>query len=421
MALVYKDIFGKEVYKQSQSAETKEALEKHAEKIIDRISKYPETPAEAISRLATMKEPKWRVPGPTGLMGTFALHHAGIGVLDACYDPDRLVAAQFHVCDLLKHEFPQADYDVYNIEAEALGCKLLRSPTNYASVAPGGEAIKEKSDLDKLRVPDFEKEGRGSYFRGVMEKYFNTVKGVVTPFYFHITPWDIAFKTMPWTNLLKWARKDPEFMWRALDFFVDIAMEYGRFQYEEVVKPHAPTLLPFMWAAACDIPLIGLKNWHEYAMPAAMKVIKKNTYDSWGVFRFYETVDDWTKLWKEYMENSGPIVFMYGMDTRVADLAAAKKISRAHEKFFVVGTDAETINYAALEILDARLRRHIRDTAPGGGAIPVKLDTVSPACSWERFDYMIKKVKQYGTYPIDANALKDTESTAPIVRDKGVF
>jgi hypothetical protein len=331
------------------------------------------------------------------------------------------VAAQFHVCDLLKHEFPQADYDVYNVEAEALGCKLLRSPTNYASVAPGGEIIKEKEDLDKLRVPNFEEEGRGSYFRGVMEKYFKTVKGVVTPFYFHITPWDLAFKTMPWNKLIKWAKKDPEFMWRALDFYVEVAKEYGKFQYEEVVKPHAPTLLPFMWAAACDIPLIGLKNWKEYAMPAAMKVIKKNSYDSWGVFRFYETTDDWKSLWTTYMENSGPIVFMYGMDTRIADLAAAKAIARKHGKFFVVGTDAETINYAALEILDGRLRRHIRDTAPGGGAIPVKLDTVAPACSWERFDYIIKKVKQYGTYPIDTESLRDTESTASIEREKGVF
>lgn len=421
MKYEYKDIFGEVVYKQSDSPVMKEKLKADAKKIVDRISKYPETPAEAISRLATMKEPKWRVPGPTGLMGTFALHDSGIDLLEACYDPDRLVAAQFHVCESLEHEFPQADYDVYNIEAEALGCKLLRSPTNYASVAPGGEIIKEKEDLDKLRVPDFETEGRGSYFRGIMENYFETAKGVVTPFYFHITPWDMAFKTMPWIKLLKWARKDPEFMWRALDFFGEIAKEYGKFQYEEVVKPHAPTLLPFMWAAACDIPLIGLKNWEEYAMPAAMKVIKQIPYDSWGVFRFYEAVDDWKALWKRYMENSGPIVFMYGMDTRVADLAEAKKITRDHGKFFVVGTDAETINYSAMEILDGRLRRHIRDTAPGGGSIPVKLDTVSPACSRGRFEYMIKKVKEYGTYPIDVEGLQDTESTGSIQKGRSVF
>jgi hypothetical protein len=71
--------------------------------------------------------------------------------------------------------------------------------------------------------------------------------------------------------------------------------------------------------------------------------------------------------------------------------------------------------------LDARLRRHIRDTAPGGGSIPVKLDTVSPACSRERFEYMIKKVKEYGTYPIDVEGLQDTESTGGIQKGRGVF
>jgi len=421
MTYEYKDIFGEVVYRQPESPEAREKLEKHAKNILARINEYPETPAEAIGKLASMKEPDWRVPGPTGLMGTFALHHANIGVIEGCNDPDRLTAAQFHVCDLLKHEFPQADYDVYNLEPEALGCKLLRTPTNYASVPPGGNVIKEKEDLDKLRVPDFEKEGRGSYFKAIMMNYFEALEGVVTPFYFHQTPWDLAFKTMGFDNLVKWAKKDPEFMWRALDFMVDVAAEYGRWQYEEVVKPYAPTLLPFMWAAACDVPLIGLKNWNEYAMPAAMKVIKRIPYDSWGVFRFYETTDDGEAFWEKYMENSGPIVFMYGMDTRIADLAKAKAIAKKHGKFFIVGTDAETINYSALEILDARIRRHIRETSPGGGSIPVKLDTVSPACSWERFDYIIKKVKDYGTYPIDQEKLQDTESQVEIKKERAIF
>jgi uroporphyrinogen-III decarboxylase len=409
-------IFGEKVYEEKPEPEFEARIKKHAENITARINKYPETPAEAIARLATYKEPKWRIPGPTGLMETFASHHAKIPLLECCYSYKKLVAGQYWVVDNVENEFPQADFDVYNIEAEALGCKLLRPITSYPCVAPDGEIIKEKADLDKLRVPDLSTEARGPFFAGIMKTIFETLPGLITPFYFHITPWDIGFKTMGFTRLIKWARKDPEFLWKALDFFVDIAIDYGKFQYEDIVKPTAPTLTPFMWAAACDVPLIGIKNWEEYAMPSAMKVIKKLPYDNWGVFRFYEAVDDWKQFWQHYMDNSGVTVFMYGMDTRIADLATAKKITAKNKKLFVVGTDAETINYSALEILDERVRRHIRDTAPGGGAVSVKLDTVSPACTMQRYKYLIRKVKEYGTFPIDVEALQPTESTAEIKR-----
>lgn len=407
-------IFGEKVYEDKPEPEYEARLAKHATSITARINKYPETPAEAVSRLASNKEPRWRIPGPTGLMQTFAAHHAGIQLLEACYSYKKLVTGQFWVVDNVKNEFPQADFDVYNIEAEALGCKLLKPIWSYPCVAPDGEIIKTKADLDKLRVPDLSEEARGPYWAGILKTMFKHLPGLITPFYFHITPWDIGFKTMGFTRLIKWARKDPEFLWKALDFFGDIATDYGKFQYEDVVKDTAPTLLPFMWAAACDVPLIGLTNWEEYAMPSTMKVIKKNNYDNWGVFRFYECVEDWKDFWQHYMDNSGFIVFMYGMDTRIADLAAAKVITRKNNKLFVVGTDAETINYSSLHQLDERVRRHIRDTAPGGGAISVKLDTVGPACTPQRYKYLIRKVMEYGTFPIDVDALQPTESTAEV-------
>jgi len=34
---------------------------------------------------------------------------------------------------------------------------------------------------------------------------------------------------------------------------------------------------------------------------------------------------------------------------------------------------------------------------------------------------MIKKVKEYGTYPIDVEGLQDTESTGGIQKGRGVF
>ncbi|HBI26574.1 MAG TPA: hypothetical protein DDY25_02435, partial [Peptococcaceae bacterium] len=210
--------------------------------------------------------------------------------------------------------------------------------------------------------------------------------------------------------LMKDIKKDPKFARELLEFCTQVAIEYTRTLHDELVPLGGAE--PFMWGASCDVPLIGEKIFREYALPYAAEVIKVNPYVSWGIFRFVETFGDkWPDFWEYYLKESGtPICFMYGTDTKIADLKLAKEIAKKHRRLFIVGTDAETIRYASIEELDARIKRHIRDTAVGGGALPIKLDTVPADTPVERFRYIVRKIKEYGTYPIDIEALQTEDS-----------
>ncbi|GEM_PF-6974677 len=388
--------------------EVNEKLEEYGKRLSDRIAKDTMTPRERVTKLMNFEEPD-RLPGPTGLAESFAAKHAGFTLKEVCEDAKKFVLSQLMLMDLVEQEFPQAEYDVYNIEAEILGCELLWPDNAFPVIKPGGEVVKEKSDLDKLKIPNFRTDGRGPYCLEVNKLLLDIAPGIL-PFYFCISPFDIAFKIRGFAPLMKDIKKDPKFAHALLEFCTDVATEYTKTLHDELTPLGGAE--PFMWGASCDIPLIGEKIYKEYALPYAAKVIERNPYASWGIFRFVEHFgDDWPAFWEYYIkESKSPIIFMYGMDTKIADLTIAKELTRKYNRFMIVGTDAEVIRYASYEELDERIKRHIRCTAPGGGAAPVKLDTVPADTPVERFRYIVKKVKEYGQYPIDVDALQPVEA-----------
>jgi len=386
-------------------------LKEYGEKLATRIAKDKMTPRERVTKLLNFEEPD-RLPGPTGLAMGFAAKHAGFTMKEICFDAKKFVLSQLVMMDLVEQEFPQAEYDVYNIEAEILGCKLLWTDTNFPVIAPGGEVLKEKSDLAKLSVPNFRTDGRGPYCLEVNKLLLSIAPGIL-PFYFCISPFDIAFKIRGFKALVKDIKTDPKFAHELLEFCTAVAIEYTKTLHDELTPLGGAE--PFMWGASCDLPLVGEKIFREYCMPYAAKVTKVNPYASWGIFRFVDMWGEkWPEFWEYYIKDSNsPIIFMYGEDTKMlasdqfrdGGLALAKEYTKKYKRYFIVGTDAETIRYANYEDLDRRLKTHIRDTAPGGGAAPVKLDTVPADTPVERFRYIVRKVKEYGTYPIDVEAL----------------
>ncbi|MDR2957162.1 MAG: hypothetical protein LBU61_03140 [Coriobacteriales bacterium] len=384
-------------------AEVSENLEIYGKRLADRIAQDTMTPRDRVLKLMNFEEPD-HLPGPTGLAESFAARHSGFTVREVCQDARKFVLSQLIFMDLVGNEFPQAEYDVYNIEAEALGCELLWSDDNFAVMAHEGEVIKEKSDLDKLEVPNFRTDGRGPFCLEVNKLLLSICPGIL-PYYFCCAPWDIAFKLRGYTNLVKDIKKDPKYAHELLEFCTAVATEYTKTLHDELVPLGGVN--PFMWGAAADLPLIGEKIFKEYALPYAAKVIEANPYTSWGIFRFVEVYGDkWPEFWEYYIkETNSPIVFMYGTDTKIADLKKAKELARQYNRFMIVGTDAETVRYVPIEKLDERIKRHIVCTAPGGGAAPVKLDTVPADTPPDRYRFIVNKVKEYGTYPIDIERL----------------
>ena len=65
-------------------------------------------------------------------------------------------------------DLPGFYYDIYNIEAEALGQRINWDPRRMPDVDRGNPLIREPRDLDRLKPPDFKKSGRMPFVLEVM-------------------------------------------------------------------------------------------------------------------------------------------------------------------------------------------------------------------------------------------------------------
>jgi uroporphyrinogen-III decarboxylase len=121
---------------------------------------------EGVKRLeAAMTGVPDRVPVVTQ-MHEFAMKELGIPARQFYTTPEILAAGTLEIQEKYGIDVPVLDYDVYNIEAEALGQEVTYSDTDMPDVDRTKPLIRNRDDLKKIRTPDFDSDGR---FRHVVE------------------------------------------------------------------------------------------------------------------------------------------------------------------------------------------------------------------------------------------------------------
>ena len=93
-------------------------------------------------------------------MHEFAIQELGVNASEFFADPDLLVGGYLSVLEKFEIDIPTIDYDVYNIEAEAIGQTVIYSEHDMPDVDRSDPLIKNDNDLKKIKKPDFVLDGR---------------------------------------------------------------------------------------------------------------------------------------------------------------------------------------------------------------------------------------------------------------------
>jgi uroporphyrinogen-III decarboxylase len=93
-------------------------------------------------------------------MHEFAMKELGLNARQFFNHPDLLVGGYLSVLERYAIDVPTVDYDVYNIEAEAIGQTVIFSDHDMPDVDRSDPLIKSQADLKKIRTPDFASDGR---------------------------------------------------------------------------------------------------------------------------------------------------------------------------------------------------------------------------------------------------------------------
>lgn len=133
-------------------------------------------------------------------------------------DPELFVAVNLAVYQYYGVDLPGFYYDIYNIEAEALGQRLTWEPDRMPDVDRTRPLIREQSDLDHLRAPDMRRVGRTPFALEAMRRAYDL--GVPARLRF-CSPFSLAANVRGFEALLMDCLLAPEFAHRLLRFLTD--------------------------------------------------------------------------------------------------------------------------------------------------------------------------------------------------------
>ena len=372
--------------------EMRRGIEELTWRVRERIASEPMTPLERLRKSNRFEEPD-RVPILLQIH-EYAARLAGLSVKDICTSPVAHVYSQLVGLDRYGHDLPCAFVDVYNIEAEALGCRLHYPGETFPEIVE--RAITKKSDLAKLSVPDGTRDGRMPWVLEVNDILGEKLGDVMGIYGAVSAPFSIAANLRGFEQLMVDVYEDPDFVHALMELVTEVVISFGRLQVE---RGAMSTTLIDAWAAP---PLLNLSLFDEFVLPYTARALGalKPPGVSWGGIWGCSYLKDWRALIRRVIAAGSGNVRAFGLDTeRGVDLAEMKEFLTRYRRPMLCTVTAELMHSGPPEHIAEKTREYIRTAAPGGGftiyAAMVPIETPP-----EHLDAFISTARQFGTYPI---------------------
>ncbi|MCP4008306.1 MAG: hypothetical protein GY726_02200 [Proteobacteria bacterium] len=163
-------------------------------------------------------------------MHEFAMRESGIPG-DVFYtDAKKFVRGTLEITERFEFDTPSFIWDVYNVEAQALGCGFV----TFKDMAPAIENVSPlvscEADIAKLKAPDPYSSGRMPMVLEIMHEMKVQANMIPTPGF--CAPFTLASHLMTFENLIVQMQENPKFVHKLMDFLVD-----------EVLSPFMNTLV----------------------------------------------------------------------------------------------------------------------------------------------------------------------------------
>jgi len=269
--------------------------------------------------------------------------------------PEILTPATLEIAERYGLDAGFVDYDVYNIEAEALGQKVVFFENYIPDVDRRIPLISDPKDLDKIRTPDFDTVGR---FTKVIEMQSIYVKLTgLPPSLQFCAPFSLAANIRGIENLIMDIQMNPYF---ARDLFEAIV--------EEVLAPwilyqkkHFPNAASIAGSDAMgSLPILNLEILEEWVVPYILRLREicgpEVHVPNWVGERFLEKPEEMLALKLQVSPD-----FLEGQDPDVDTIGPAfyKEYAEDNEVPLVLGVGASFLAQAASEEVSQRVKDYV--------------------------------------------------------------
>ena len=268
--------------------------------------------------------------------------------------PEVFVSNHLLVSAYYDLDSPSLYYDMYNIEAEALGQKLIWVPGMFPEIDGTKPLIRKHSDLDRLRPPDPLKDGRMPFITGV---YKRLVDLGLTPSPRFCAPFTLAANIRGLSSLITDILTNPEFVHRLFHFVtVDVLMPW----IEKLRMQCGKNLSAMAADALASLPITNINIIEEYALGYILKLreeIGNVAVSGWWGERF---LDQPERLWK--LKRQANTVQLKGYDPDVWEVGPEKYVQFAKMNGLAIslGIDSTLLTSGPETEIVNRVERYIK-------------------------------------------------------------
>ncbi len=312
----------------------------------------------------------------------------------------KLVDMNLAVHQYYNLDMPGFYYDIYNIEAEALGQQMNWEPNRMPDIDRQNPLIREQADLDRLRPPDFKKSARMPFVLEVMKQCYDL--GLAARIRF-CSPFSLAVNVRGIEALLMDILTAPQFAHRLLTFLTDeVLIPWVQAQREAIGQPKATGSGA---DAAASPPIVNVPILEEFVMPYVARMNEKIgpviSMGYWGQSYLYKQPKPFRRM-LELMAMMSPNLLMC-LDPDVAETGPDPYVEFAQEKKMplMLGIDTHLLQDGPIEKIIERCRGYVRIGEKVDRRLIIFFNDISVHTPTDHVHAAITAVRHFGKYPIE--------------------
>jgi len=309
------------------------------------------------------------------------------------HNAELLTRGTLDLCTRHGIDVPSVGFDTYNIEAEAVGQKVIFDDAVMPDVDRAHPLLQDKRELKKLRTPDFDKAGRCPM---VVEIYrrFEVLTGEKAGLAF-CAPFSLAANLRGMEPLIMDTYEDPEFVKALFDFITDDLL-IPWLTYLNTTFPHAPTVVGA--DAMASLPIIDEEIMERWVVPYIERLRHAIGPQLCVPNHTGERYSKHPEKFMDMRRRANPL-YVEGQDPDVAALGPAfyKQYAQKYDLPLLLGVGAVFMNSSTPAEITSRIKHYIKI---GGreGRLWLYFCNLSPTTPSENINAAVAAVHKYGTY-----------------------
>ncbi len=310
-------------------------------------------------------------------MHEFAMRESGIPGDQFYTDAKKFVRGTLEVCERFDFDSPSFVWDVYNVEAQALGCSFV----TFEDMAPAIENVSPlvacEADIATLKAPDPYSSGRMPMVFEIMHEMKAQAGMIPAPCF--CAPFTLASHVMTFENLIVQIKQNPGFVHKLMNFLVD-----------EVIAPYMNALIkefPDIVAvegsdAVASLPFITQGMLEEFALQPLERLQKQVTRPAfcdnwWGDSYAPDLPEFWAQKRRatpDYLKVQDPDLYKLGVQPVI-------DYGREHNIPIVLGVDNNVFQNGTEKEIRMRIHEYMEaiETVGKGALYLCSLSAVTPA------------------------------------------